>query len=82
MRTSIDLVSSSSAYVRIASSGIVVNLIQYGTSMVTRGSRQDLILDPGTFSEDPDTYNFNSTASSPVSFSHYNDVIHILGLDV
>ena len=49
------------AYVRINPSGITANLVQFGTSMITRGHEQDLTLDPGRFSEDPDENTFNST---------------------
>ncbi len=55
--------SSASAYVRITPSGITANLVQYGTSMITSGSRQDLLLDPGTFSVDPDATIFNASVS-------------------
>ncbi|CAF3777854.1 unnamed protein product, partial [Adineta steineri] len=54
-----NLTSSSSVYVRIISAGVTANLIQYGTAMITRGYQQDLTLDPGTFSVDPDGYEFN-----------------------
>ena len=57
------LSSSASAYVRITPSGITANLIQYGTSMITRGHEQDLLLDPGTFSMDPDETVFNASVS-------------------
>jgi hypothetical protein len=57
------LKSSASAYVRITPSGITANLIQFGTSMITRGHEQDLILDPGTFSVDPDADTFNASVS-------------------
>ncbi len=57
------LISSSSAYVIINPSGITANLVQFGTSMITRGHQQDLILDPGTFSVDPDTDIFNTSVS-------------------
>ncbi|CAF1320727.1 unnamed protein product [Adineta steineri] len=55
------LKSSSSAYVRITATGITANLVQLGTSMITRGDQQDLLLDPGTFSVDPDEDTFDAT---------------------
>ena len=55
--------SSASAYVIITPSGITANLIQFGTSMITRGQKQDLLLDPGTFSVDPDATTFNASVS-------------------
>ncbi len=57
------LSSSASAYIKIAPSNITVNLVQFGTSMITRGYQQDLLLDPGTFSVDPDTTTFNASVS-------------------
>jgi hypothetical protein len=55
------LTSSASAYVKITPSGITVNLVQFGTSMITRGHEQDLTLDPGTFSIDLDGNPFNAS---------------------
>jgi hypothetical protein len=55
------LTSSKSAYVRITPSGITANLVQFGTSMITRGHQQNLILDPGTFSVDPDATALNAS---------------------
>ncbi len=56
-----NLKSSSSVYVRITATGITANLVQLGTSMITRGSQQDLLLDPGTFSVDPDEDSFDAS---------------------
>ncbi|CAF4019148.1 unnamed protein product, partial [Adineta steineri] len=56
-----NLKSSSSVYVRITATGITANLVQLGTSMITRGDQQDLLLDPGTFSVDPDENIFDAT---------------------
>ena len=53
--------NSSSTYVQISPSGITANLVQLGTSVVTSGHEQDLKLDPGSFSMDPDGYAFNVT---------------------
>ncbi|CAF3684254.1 unnamed protein product [Adineta steineri] len=52
---------SSSVYVRITPSGITANLVQLGTSMITRGDQQDLKLDPGTYSVNPDSDSFDAT---------------------
>jgi hypothetical protein len=57
------LTSSASAYVTITPSGITANLVQFGTSMITRGYQQDLLLDPGSYSVDPDTTTFNASVS-------------------
>jgi len=64
-----NLKSSSSAYVSITASGITANLVQLGTSMITRGSQQDLLLDPGTFSVDPDEDSFDAS----VCINYIND---------
>jgi hypothetical protein len=64
MVASLNLTSSSSVYVEIIPSGIIANLVQYGTSMITQGHEQDLTLDPGTFSIDLDGNIFNATVSS------------------
>ena len=55
--------SSRSAYIQIIPSGIVVNLVPLGTSMITIGHQQDLRLDPGNHSIDPDGYPFNASVS-------------------
>jgi hypothetical protein len=57
------LSSSVSAFVKITSSGIMVNLVQFRTSMITSGYQQDLAFDPGTFSVDPDANSFNASVS-------------------
>jgi hypothetical protein len=59
-----DLTSSASAYVQITPSGITANLVQFGTSMITRGYQQNLTLDPGSFSVDPDGNIFNASVSN------------------
>jgi hypothetical protein len=61
MKASSNLISSLSAYVKITPSGITANLVQFGTSTITRGHQQNLTLDPGTFSVDPDGYEFNAS---------------------
>ena len=63
------LTSSVSVYVKIMSSSIIPNLVQYGTSMITHGYQQNLLLDPGTFSVDPDNEIFNADVSSLISLS-------------
>lgn len=57
------LKSSSSVFVQITATGITANLVQLGTSMITRGNNQDLLLDPGTFSVDPDEDFFDASVS-------------------
>ncbi len=63
MVNSPSLTTSTSIYVQITSSDIIVNLLQYGTSMITSGHEQDLKLDPGTYSVDPDENVFNASVS-------------------
>jgi hypothetical protein len=55
------LTNSSSVNVQITPSGITANLVPLGTSVVTSGHDQDLKLDPGNFSMDPDGYSFNTS---------------------
>ena len=66
MVTASQLSSSTSAYVRITPSSIIANLVQLGSSMITRGNEQDLVLDPGRYSADPDGATFNATVSHPI----------------
>ena len=55
--------SSASAYVIITPSPITPHLLPLGTSMITHGHGQDLLLDPGTYSVDPDALTFNASVS-------------------
>lgn len=50
-------------YIEILPSTVIVNLIPFGTSFIIRGYQQNLTLDPGTFSIDPDTTTFNASVS-------------------
>lgn len=52
-----------STFVQINPSGITANLVKYGTSFVTSGDGQDLILDPGHYSVNPDESEFNASVS-------------------
>ena len=54
---------SSSVYVEITPSKMAVNLMQYGTSMITHGFDQDLFLDPGKYSAYADESTFNAMVS-------------------
>ncbi len=64
MIVSSNLTSSLSLYVTITPSGIIVNLIQLGTSMITLGYQQNLTLNPGLYSIDLDGYIFNASVNS------------------
>ena len=63
-----NLISSSSAFVKIIPSGIIVNLIELGTSMITCGNQQELKLDPGSYSFDPDGYTFDANVKFKLNF--------------
>jgi hypothetical protein len=58
------LTSSVSVHVRINPSGVTANLIPLGTSIVTSGQQRDLLLNPGSYSIDPDTDVFNANVST------------------
>ena len=55
--------STASAYVTITPSPITPQLMPLGTSMITHGHARDLLLDPGTYSVDPDALTFNASVS-------------------
>lgn len=77
------LTSSSSAYVRILPAGITANLVPYGTSMITRGYEQDLVLDPGRYSVDLDGDTFNATVKSIFfTFSESPRIFCAIGLEI
>ena len=57
---------SASVFVKINPSDIKVNLLQFGTSMVTHSFNQNLTLDPGTYTIDPDTYSFNASVCNMI----------------
>lgn len=61
--TSSNLIVSKSAFVKIIPSGFVANLIESGTSIITRGNQQNLKLNPGIFSINLDGYPFDATVS-------------------
>lgn len=69
-----NLKSSSSVYITIIPSSIIVNLVQLGPSMITHGNQQNLLLDPGTFSIDPDQNIFNATVSNNIFSSKYESI--------
>jgi len=57
------LTTKKSVFIQISPSGITANLVPLGTSMITTGYQQNLLLDPGNYSIDPDGYPFNATVS-------------------
>lgn len=59
MIISSELISSTITYVKIISSPIQIKLIENGPSIITQGFQQNLTLDPGRFSNDPDEIYFN-----------------------
>ena len=64
--------SSSSVYVEIIPSDIIVYLFQSRSSMITSGFQQDLRLDPGTYSIDPDQVTFDRTVNLLIDFNPHN----------
>ncbi|CAF1074084.1 unnamed protein product [Adineta steineri] len=56
-----NLTTTTSVYVEIIPTLIKVNLIQYATSMITHGYEENLLIDPGTYTVDPDEDTFNTT---------------------
>jgi hypothetical protein len=61
MTASPNLTSSASVYIKINPSNITVNLAPLGTSMIKHGYQQNLILNPGAYSIDPDANTFNKS---------------------
>jgi hypothetical protein len=57
------LTTTKSVFIQISPSDITANLVPLGTSMITTGHQQNLLLDPGNYSIDPDGYPFNATVS-------------------
>ena len=57
------LATVASVHVTIAPTPIIPNLMPFGTSMVAHGYAQNLFLDPGTNSFDPDADTFNASVS-------------------
>ncbi|CAF3720614.1 unnamed protein product [Rotaria sp. Silwood1] len=56
-----NLFSSQSAFVKINPSGITANLVKFGTSLITSSYEENLILDPGKHSINPDETMFNAS---------------------
>jgi hypothetical protein len=59
-----DIISSASVCVNMNPSSIVVNLVQFGKPIITSNTKQDLTLDPGSFSMDSNTIVFNANVSN------------------
>ena len=76
MSISTNLTASASIYVQINPSDIVVNLFQLGPSMVTTGYQQDLKLNPGMFSIDPDADIFNGNVSMDRQETQFSFYLH------
>lgn len=66
---------NSSNYVNITETGINANLLPLGTSFVTNGHLQDLLLDPGRYSVDFDNGHFNASVCRVVSSCFSNRFI-------
>jgi len=75
--------TSISVYIKIITSSITVNLLAFGTSMITSGYKQDLLLDPGTHSIDPDTELFNASVSLFQKYHTYTfSILSIIELEI
>ena len=57
------LIATATAYLKITPTPIIPYLMPFGTSMIAHGRSQDLLLDPGSNSVDPDADTFNATVS-------------------
>lgn len=67
------VISSALAFVKIILLGITANLIELGTSIVTRSNQQDVKLDPGYYSSDPDRDTFDANVKF-LNFSFFSIV--------
>ena len=56
--------SSSFVYIQIIPSDILVHLMEFGTSIITRGYEQNLLIDPGRYSINPDETRFDANVSN------------------
>lgn len=63
MTASSTAIASAIAYIKITPSGITANLVQFGTSIISSGHEKNLLLDPGTYSVDPDHDTFDANVS-------------------
>jgi hypothetical protein len=63
MTASPSMTSTAFVYVTVIPSSITANLMQYGTSVIVNGYQQDLTLNPGAYSVDPDANTFNASVS-------------------
>lgn len=68
MTTYPTMISSKATYVTITYSSATANLVKFGTSIITNSYDKPLILDPGSYSEDPDAGRFNAHVSDAWSF--------------
>ena len=74
--------ATESAYVIITPSRITPNLMPFGTSTITLGRTQDLLLDPGTYSYDPDTLTFNASVSVDLSIEQLFRLVLVTELEL
>lgn len=63
MSVSSDLSTASSTYIEIIDPSVRVNLVLYGTAMITHGYEEDLTIDPGSYSIYDDGSMINTTVS-------------------
>ena len=60
-----EFIATATVYVTITPTPITANIMPLGTSMIAHGRSQNLVLDPGTNSVDPDADTFNASVSIP-----------------
>ncbi len=65
------LTTTKSVFIQISPSGITANLVPLGTSMITIGYQQELKLDPGSHSLNPDGYAFDANVSLKLNLFIY-----------
>ena len=54
---------SASTYIKVNPSGPIVNLVRFGTSMITHARQKNFQIDPGQFSVDPDATSWETDVS-------------------
>jgi predicted phage tail protein len=83
MNTQTNFAASAYTYITIIASAIQVNMLANGTSMITSGVTQSILLEPGVYSIDPDSNYFNSNVRiKSIEIKIKNDLIFILELDL
>ncbi len=70
--------SSASINVKIIrSEKVIVNLIEYGTSLITLGQNQELLLEPGKYSVDDDGNKLIENVRIKTNFYLFFSIFHL-----